>query len=145
MIEISEFTHPGAFATKSHTVTQAHDGLMHWMLTGIVTLPDEITGTGPSWNDTAVKLTIELPGIGHKDVRLLQCAPFVTLSSIKNDHHAMNAGWAVNSFKVVDPGSPSPGISLLCHLSVRDMDGGILRLGYVINAIGSVVEHSPDA
>jgi hypothetical protein len=143
MLEISEFTQPGSFTTQSHTVTQTHDGLMHWMLTGIVTMPDEIKGVGPIWKDYAVKLTLALPGIGQKHVRLLQCAPFITLSSIKNDHHAMNAGWAVNSFKVIDPGEPSPGISVLCHLSVRDLDGAILRIGYVIHSIGSIVEPSP--
>jgi hypothetical protein len=142
MIELSEFTQPGIFVTKTHTVTQAHDGFMHWTLTGIVVLPEEIKGTGSSWNDYAVMLTIELPGIGQNLVHIKQCAPFVTLNAIKNDHHAINAGWAVNSFKIVDPGQPSRGISLLCHLGMRDVDGAILRLGYVINAIGSVEEHA---
>jgi hypothetical protein len=143
MIELSEFTQPGIFVTKNHTVSQAHDGLMHWTLTGIVAMPEEIKGTGSDWTDHAVMLTIELPSIGQNHVRIHQCAPLVTLNSIKNDHHAINAGWAVNSFKIVDPGQPSRGISLLCHLGMRDIDGAILRIGYVIHAIGSVEAPAP--
>ena len=141
MITISQSTDPGAFSATHYVVTQTPDGSWHWTLTGIALL--SVRGSSQTWRHEQVQLILTLPGIGDKWVRLQQWAPFVTLSSIKNDGQAYFAGWAVDSFKLVDPKTPAPALTVLCDVAARDSDGFVLRLGYVIHAVGRLEEPPP--
>ena len=69
-----------------------------------------------------------------------QWAPFVTLNSISNEQQAVNAGWAVDAFRMlVSPGDHQSGVTVSCDVAVRDVDGYILRLGYIVFIVGKLV------
>ena len=74
-----------------------------------------------------------------------QSAPIVTLNAIANDNHAVNAGWAINSFsgptgtKVAYQG----GMTFTAQVALRDRDGWLGRVGYALTAILSVTDPDP--
>ncbi len=141
MITISQATDPGLFSSTNYIVIQAADGMIHWTLTGIAILT--LKGSGSNWRHEEVRIILVLPGTGPKWVRLQQWAPFVTLNSIKNEKQAVNAGWSVDSYRILDPGASSPSLTVSCDVAVRDIDGYVLRLGYVVHAIGSLEDPPP--
>ena len=141
MIHLSQTSNPEAFTSTHYIVTQTPDGFWHWTLTGIVIL--SIKGTGSTWSYETVKLYLTLPGTGSKWVRLQQWAPFLTLNSIANKDNAVNAGWAVDTFGVDNPHTLAPSITVNCKIAVRDIDGYVYRLGYVVHAVGKLETPPP--
>lgn len=138
MIRISQIENPNDFSSTHYIITQTPDGMLHWTLTGVVTL--SLKGTSAYWLREEVQIVLMLPGIGQKYIQLQQWAPFVTLSSIKNEQHAVNAGWAVDSFKLIVPEVSAQSVTISCDVAVRDIDGYIVRLGYVFHGVGSLVD-----
>ncbi|MGO9116386.1 MAG: hypothetical protein ACLQPD_02120 [Desulfomonilaceae bacterium] len=114
---------------------------MHITLTGLVIL-DKSHGTGGDWRRDEVQFALKFHGIAEdKLVEMWYWAPFVTLNSISNEREAINAGWAVDAFRMlVSPGDRLGGVTVSCDVAVRDSDGYILRLAYIVFIVGKLVD-----
>lgn len=112
------------------------DGRVAFTLTGIVVGNERLQGQA-DWMRRRVAFTVPVPLQPNHVLHLDHWAPFVTLSSISNDHTSTNAGWAVDGFALSSPDSPVRGkVGVLVDIAVRDIDGFIDRLGYNIHLIG---------
>lgn len=147
MIELSQITNLGAFSSTHHMVTELPDGMRHWTLTGIADLSNMVNSTDAEWQRKWVLLTLQIPGAGERFVRLQQWAPLVTLDAIRRDGNSADAGWAVESFHVMDgdlhqipahPGALMRDVTIGCGIKVRGVDGYVLRLGYSLHLVGMV-------
>ena len=130
----------GTVIQAGYIVTGPNDA-RNWTLTGTVEL--SIKGNGSSWRYETVQVGLLIPGIGDKLVRLQQWAPFLTLQGLSNDKTAVNAGWLLDKMEILDPQAACARIEFQCQIGVRDIDGYVLRLGYLIHAIGGLVP-APD-
>lgn len=146
LYQFSQTTRPENFKSTHYVITTTPDGLWHWILTGIVDV--HIKGSGKTWAYHQVRIDLELPGIGENYVKIQQWAPFVTLNTIFNEGEASFAGWGVKSFKVLPPGGFEVvkqgfllrNIVIACDIAVRDSDGIIEELGYIVHIVGEVVK-----
>jgi hypothetical protein len=87
-----------------------------------------LRGTGGSWRCVIGEIVR-----GPRWRRLDDVAPIVSLASIGNKDHAVNAGWAVdwcNWYRLNNR------IYLRFKLCVRDSDGYLYRVAYQITAVG---------
>lgn len=116
------------------------DGHLSYLMTGIIVLTP-IQGSGGDWRRLGISFQVPLRLLpSNRALRLIHWAPLVTLSSISNSFDAVNAGWAVDSFSLANPNEPQRGaVDIVCGLAVRDVDGFIARLGYMINLVGDEV------
>jgi hypothetical protein len=65
----------------------------------------------------------------------------VTLNAIQNDDTSNWAGWAVDSFRLANPGDPvKQQITVETGVAVRDVDGYLLRLGYQVTLSGTYAD-----
>ncbi|MDX6532934.1 MAG: hypothetical protein QOF68_678 [Gaiellales bacterium] len=112
------------------------DGLISYTLTGVIILTP-FQGTGSDWRRQRVSFGVKIPELpAGMALHLRYWAPFVTLNSISNDHQAVDAGWAVDTFGVDNPWQPQNEVSVFCDIAVRDVDGFVARLGYVLHLVG---------
>jgi hypothetical protein len=116
------------------------DGHLNYLMTGIVVLTP-IQGSGGDWKRLRMSFPVPIrllqPG---QSLSLIHWAPLVTLSSIANNNEAVNAGWAVDGFGIANPGEKQhSAVEVFCDLAVRDVDGFIARLGYMVNLLGDEV------
>src|SRR6266508_6565794 len=107
------------------------NGMLAYTFTGIVLI--DFKGTGPDIFRTSLQFSIPIPGLSPgQGLKLFNWAPFVTLSAISNDGPAIDALWAVDEFSIDSPERALPTVAVNCKLAVRDIDGRILRLSYVV-------------
>jgi hypothetical protein len=133
-----EFTIQG-LESKHWVRSVTGDNHVAYLLTGVVLLT--VQGKGSSWFREKISFDVPIPELRASNaLRLVHWAPFVPLNSIANDHTAENAGWAVDNFGLSNAGEDQRGsTSVFANLAVRDSDGFILRLGYVVNLLGDEV------
>ena len=87
-------------------------------------------GTGGSWRHDDIYIRI-----GPRWNRLDDCAAVVSLASISNRHHAVNAGWAVDNCRWTTYGGR---LLLQSRLAVKDSDGYIHRVAYHATVVGDL-------
>jgi hypothetical protein len=123
--------------SKQWVVFETPSGLLAYTLTGVVKLT--MKGDGAQFRRDKLTFTVPIPDLPpRKGLKFVHWAPFVTLNSISNDNAAYDAGWAVDDFGLESTGGAMLAVSVFCHLAIRDVDGFILRLGYVIHLLGSL-------
>jgi hypothetical protein len=118
------------------------DMRMFYSLTGVVVL--SMKGAGEKWRRDTVRFGVGIPGLAAAEgLQLEQWAPSITLNSIGNDHEAINAGWAVDGFRLIGTDRALDTVTVEVDLAVRDVDGYVYRLGYSIGLLGKIVPRSP--
>jgi hypothetical protein len=135
-----------AFGLSSQGIESPHwvvyrtaNDLLAYTLTGVVLLT--FKGTGRRYLREPFSFKVPIPELpDKKGLKLVHWAPFVTLNSISNDGPATDAAWAVDDFAVTDTASVLRSVPITTHLAVRDIDGFILRVGYVISLLGSLAD-----
>ena len=75
-----------------------------------------------------------------KVFRIEQDAAYVTLSSLFNKSHAVNAGWAVDAFGGPGPVKITNEVELWANLAVCDIDGYLHRVSFILNLRGVIDE-----
>jgi hypothetical protein len=130
---------PGGNVESGHAVWYPPDPLdpdrRLYILTGVVLLT--MKGEGRSWRRESFAFCLGLPSIPSGQGLLLeQWAPMVTLNSIANDQTSVDAGWAVDGFRLLHTTNAFAAVTVEADLAVRDVDGFVLRLGYAIHLIG---------
>ncbi|HEY8171243.1 MAG TPA: peptidoglycan DD-metalloendopeptidase family protein, partial [Candidatus Limnocylindria bacterium] len=100
---LDDVANPELFESQHFVHTETADRLHLWTLTGVVLLHQR--GTGRDWLRAQVKIKITVPEIpAGGALRLVHWAPFVTINAIQNDDTSNWAGWAVDRFRLVNPG-----------------------------------------
>jgi hypothetical protein len=118
------------------------DGQLVYTLTGWEVIVEK--GSGSEWRRFPKTFEVPVPALPSGQLlKLIHWAPFVTLNSIANDQAAVDAGWAVDDFGIANANEPLKTLRVECMLAVRDIDGLILRLGYVIQLLGNLVPDTP--
>jgi murein DD-endopeptidase MepM/ murein hydrolase activator NlpD len=137
---LDDVANPTLFESQHFVHTETADRLHLWTLTGVVLL--HLKGTGRDWLRAQVNLGITVPEIPPgAALRLVHWAPFVTINAIQNDDTSNWAGWAVDRFGIVDPGTPiTRQVTVQTDVAVRDTDGYLLRLGYEVTLAGSFTD-----
>jgi hypothetical protein len=119
------------------------EGLRAYTLTGLVLIDFGGAPGGQFVRDT-LRFSVPIPDLpAGQGLQLTHWAPFVTLNAISNDGTATDALWAVDTFAVTNAGPPLRSIDVAASLAVRDVDGFILRVGYVLQLLGSLVTLPP--
>jgi hypothetical protein len=114
------------------------DGHFACTMTGVALITARGTDTGDyrrdirEW-DVPIR---DLPS--GQGLRLTKWAPFVTLNSISDDGAAVNAGWAVDDFKLESTDTLAVVAKIKAYIAVRDVDAFVLRLGYAVHLVGSL-------
>lgn len=125
--------------TQHHVLTRPEPDLLAYTLTGIAMIADG-KGESQAWKQYTLPFAVDLPGLTPgKKLALVHWAPFITVSSFANDNVATNAGWAVDSFRLIGTGNAKTRIDVEVDIAIRDADGWILRLAYCINVVGREV------
>jgi hypothetical protein len=117
---------PSGIATPQEMRFRTGDGRTTVNLSGYAVF--NFKGSGGSWRRDQLWINV-----GPVWRRLDDVCPSVTLASISNSHHAVNAGWAVDWCNWTTMGGR---ILLRCGIGIRDSDGYILRAVYHVNAVG---------
>lgn len=137
-VYISQIADAQYFNSTHYIVDQRPDGTWYWTLTGqIFGVPFTIP-KGQYTRQDKVHITLYLPGIGTKWVRLTQWAPYVQ-------------GCWLRTFQVLDPTIPKPAVVIECdcesHSIVPVPEGypsnvptTVLIFGYVVHAVGTLVD-----
>lgn len=114
---------------------------MHYVLTGIAILDAKCNSTDGWWRDS-VELFLDIPSIptGQR-FRVENGAPLVTINAIRNEGPSVNAGYAVDSFSLINI-RLSEGITqvqLRFQIALADIDSFLIRVGYEVNLTGVFV------
>ena len=117
---------PLFYASPQELYTKTGDGRNLVVLSGYAGF--HLKGSGGSW-----KCVIGEMVRGPVWKQLHDVVPIVSLASIANKDHAVNAGWAVDWCNWY---SLNNQIYLKCKLCVRDVDGYLYRVAYHITAVG---------
>lgn len=135
----------GEVQSERWTRYETGDGHIAYVLTGIV--PVTVKGSGKEWKWQDVKFNVPIPGLtGSERFDLIHWAPFVTPCWISNDNTAVNAGWAVQYFDLLNAAAPQVGrVEVECTVGVRDVDGYINGLGFNIALVGDEVTEEGSA
>jgi hypothetical protein len=114
------------------------DGHAAYTLTGVAVVG--VGGDGSSeWSRGKLNFYVPFPLPAGKNFRLINWAPFVTLNSISNDREAVDAGWAIDGFRLVRPDRLQGNlVQVEVDVATRDVDGYILRLGYHVSLVGEI-------
>jgi hypothetical protein len=140
-LKMADFNVFSSVESRHHVVFETADGMRSYTLTGVAI--GQLKGTGQQWFRSGTNFSIPIPDLPTgKGLKLVHWAPLVTLNSIANDSTAIDAGWAVDGFRLVDIGPTAirDWVEVVCDLAVRDTDGFVLRLGYVVHLLGSVAD-----
>ncbi|OEU69811.1 MAG: hypothetical protein BA863_04205 [Desulfovibrio sp. S3730MH75] len=117
---------PSFIETPQEMRTKTPDGKDMVFLSGYAVF--NFKGSGSSWKRDDIWIPI-----GPEWNPLYDVVPVVSLASISNRHHAVNAGWAVDNCRWV---TYNRRILLKCRVAIRDSDGYLQRLAYQATAIG---------
>lgn len=132
------------FYSQHRVHTKTADGSELITLSGGVHLT--LKGDGADWLDYNLELVIKVPiNFQDKTLYIDQQALLITPNAIGNDLHSVNAGWKVKKFwgpqktSGFDRPVSNGFISLYADISVRDVDGWLLGIGYTITLLGRLV------
>ncbi len=135
---------PLTLSSQYYVYFPTANGSIHYTLTGVVETLVQGQATGTEFFRTQIIFNVPIPDLpSGKGLQLVHWAPFVTLNSISNDGVAENAGWAVDDFVVLNPGTISSTVTVQASLAVRDIDGFILRCGYELHLLGNIADIPP--
>ncbi len=131
----------GRFKSSHWVHTQVANNKHLVTLTGIVLT--DFKGTGQNWRRDRIEFALRFPTSFIPTGRWFQVehwAPFVTINAISNQHHAVNAGWAVDQFG--GPGSVKifNSVGIWADMAIRDIDGHLWRIGYTLTVSGVFTE-----
>jgi hypothetical protein len=126
-------------SSPHYTKFTTGEGQLAYTLTGVVVINEK--GDGSKWRRFGLDFDVPIPDLPPEQaMKLIHWAVLVTPNSIANDQAAIDAGWAVDDFHLVNPNDQQKGyVRVMCELAVRDVDGLILRLGYFIQLLGILV------
>lgn len=119
---------PDSYETQHEMRTRTPDGRDIVFLSGYAVF--NFKGSGGVWRHDDLYMQI-----GPIWRRIDDVTPVVSLASISNKEHAVNAGWAVDNCRWTTMGNR---ILLQCRLAIRDVDGYIHRVAYQVNAMGQI-------
>lgn len=86
-------------------------------------------GNGGDWRRDRASIDL-----GPFPQTVARVVPFASLASVANDQTAMQAGWAVDRVSAhMDPNTKH--LVLEADLAVRDVDGYIYRLNYLVHVL----------
>lgn len=135
-IQIDDVANRESFPVQNHTHYESADGQHVWALTGIVKLHDAPHGTGRDWAHEDLEFSVTVPGIpSGKVLKLKHWAPHLALNAIYNDGAANFAGWAIDGFRLTNQ-TVYGQVGISTVLAVRDVDGWLPRVSYVIHLVG---------
>jgi hypothetical protein len=81
------------------------------------------------------------PGKGLEwALRFEQWAPIAGPNAIFNADQSINAGYAVDTFRLDVPDEPKTFVPLVADLAVRDADARLIRVGYYVTIVGRLEE-----
>lgn len=119
---------PNSIHTPQELRTPLGGGLTMVVLSGYAVF--NFKGTGSSWRHDDLYIAV-----GPAWNQLVDAVPVVSLASISNRGHAINAGWAVDNVRWA---TYNKRILIQSQLAVRDSDGYIHRVAYQVTAIGKL-------
>jgi hypothetical protein len=73
-------------------------------------------------------------------LRLEQWAPVAGPNAVFNANQSINAGYAVDTFRLDVPDEPKTFVPLEADLAVRDADARLIRVGYYVTIVGRLEE-----
>jgi hypothetical protein len=73
-------------------------------------------------------------------LRFEQWAPIAGLNAIFNANESINAGYAVDTFRLDHPQQAAAFTILEADLAVRDSDARLIRVGYYVTIVGTLEE-----
>jgi hypothetical protein len=125
--------------------------LWHVTLAGSVLV--DLKGTRQDWEKQTVEINIKFNRSALQNwktsyaFKIKEAAPFFTLNRIRNDHHAVNAGWEVGLFRLHEKLEiqihknliTDDFIPLQVDIGVRDVDGYLVGIGYHLTMTGYAV------
>ncbi|TKB05804.1 hypothetical protein [Desulforhopalus sp. IMCC35007] len=120
---------PSGIATPHELRTRDHYNRDLVFLSGYPVF--DFRGSGGSWKHDELYVVA-----GPAWRNLIDVTPVVSLASISNSNHAVNAGWAVDGVRWETYNSQ---ILLRIPLAIRDSDGYIHRVAYQITAVGNIL------
>jgi hypothetical protein len=111
------------------------DGRLCYVLTGVVKMT--VKGEGAAWTRLGLDFSVDMPDLpAGKGLRLDHWTVLVTPNAFSDDKAAVDPGWAVDQFSLLDPGGVHRAVTINTRLAVRDVDGFLLRVGYSIHLLG---------
>jgi hypothetical protein len=114
---------------------QLPDGRWTYTLSGVVLMTFQ--GQGADFRRDQLQFDVPIPDLPPgQGLKLHMWAPLVTLNAISNNGVSNDAGWAVDDFYLPEHG-PMTRVRVQAGLAVRDSDGFVLRVGYMINLLGT--------
>jgi hypothetical protein len=117
---------PAGVATPHELRTKDHFNRDLLFLSGYPVF--DFRGSGGSWKRDELYVVA-----GPAWNELIDVVPVVSLGSISNSHHAVDAGWAVDGVNWTTYGGR---ILLRIPVAIRDSDGYMHRVAYQITAVG---------
>jgi hypothetical protein len=73
-------------------------------------------------------------------LRFEQWGPIAGPNAIFNADQSINAGYAVDTFRLDPPDEPKTFVPLVADLAVRDSDARLIRVGYYVTIVGILEE-----
>ncbi|MEC4684194.1 MAG: hypothetical protein VST71_00470 [Nitrospirota bacterium] len=116
------------YASPQELRTKTGDGRDLVVLSGYAGF--HLKGSGGSWRHVTGEMVR-----GPVWNRLDDVASIVSLAAIGNDHHAVDAGWAVDWCNWYNLNHQ---VYLKFGLAIRDIDGWLYRVTYHITAVGVI-------
>lgn len=128
----------GSFRSTHYVIIPQADGSTHWILTGTVHIPENLT---PMDAHSGVSIFVIIPGIGSDAVQLSQWAPFVTVNGVTQGKPSATPV-VIENFQLRDPHQLMRCAIVDCPNALRDLPAGqrLVSLGYVVHLVGHTVK-----
>lgn len=142
-IHLNDTLNKDKFACQHYTRFRSAEGLEMFTLTGNVIM-DWKSESSKEWRqETEVYFAITVPGLAENEALELEYwAPFLSLNAISNDGMSNWAGWAIESFGILNPRAlVHPQVMVEAEFAGRDTDSWILRVGYHVQLGGRIVPY----
>jgi len=89
---------------------------------------------GSSWYRDSISFEV---GRAFSETQFKKAVAMISLASIANAEHAVNAGWAVDRVRVTrDAGTGKPRLTV--DYAIRDIDGYLYRIGYKVSVLAKI-------
>ena len=137
-IYISQFSNPEMFVNPEVIHTKSGDQRDIIVLSGIVHLDLKGNST-KNWLRDRFSLAIDIRSVLPENIgfRIEQQTSIVTVNSIFNAGHSVNAGYAVDSCGVDRTGQFNHFVSIQGAVAIRDVDAFLYRIGYYSTLLGT--------
>ncbi|MGX9726200.1 MAG: hypothetical protein ACTFAK_02420 [Candidatus Electronema sp. VV] len=137
-IYISQFSNPEMFVNPEVIHTKSGDQRDIIVLSGIVHLNLKGNST-ENWLRDRFSLAIDIRSVLPENIgfRIEQQTSIVTVNSIFNAGHSVNAGYAVDSCGVDRTGRFNHLVSIQGAVAIRDVDAFLYRIGYYSTLLGT--------